>query len=166
MYVPFQRDPVSQLFDDGARALLARAYARPGQWAGTRLADPSPRHRSWLSAAGIDWADRDRVPGGEAKTRWARGFVRALYYNHKWYSSLGGGAWRRDRRTVAREAGALVVEVGNVVVARGVIPRGRAVRVKLERGGQAKAGAVARMSEGRTWADQGPRWADPERRDW
>lgn len=164
MHVAYQRDPVSELFDDGARALLARAYARPGQWAGTRLADPSPRHRSWLSASGIDWAGRDRVPGGEAKTRWARGFTRALYYQHKWYSGRGG--WRASRRTVARETGGLVVEVGNVVMARGVIPRGRAVRVKLERGGQAKAAAVARLPEGRRWADQGPRWADPERRDW
>lgn len=161
----YARDPVSELFDDAARALLTRAYARPGQWASTRLADPSSQHREWMAGQGIDWAERDKQPGGAAKTRWARGYVRALYYQHKWYSQLGrSGRWRSSRRTTPREAGALVVEVGNVVVARGVIPRGRMVQVKLMPGGAAKASAVSRETE--TWADQGPRWSDARDRDW
>ena len=165
MCVAYQRDPVSELFDEAARSLLARAYANPGKWAGTRLADPSVRHIRFAGAYGIYPLARDTATGGEAKTRWARGFVRALYYQHKFYSPTASGrGW--SRRTVARGSGGLVVEVGNVVVARGVIPRGRAVRVKLAAGGAAKARAVARIPEHRTWADQGPRWADPGDRDW
>lgn len=162
----YQRDPISELFDAGARRLLARAYAAPNRWHGTRLADPSSAHLEYLRAEGITWDSRDTVPGGLAKTRWARGFVRACYYQHKWFSNLGGGSWRTARRTVPREAGGLVVEVGAVKPAVGVIPRGRAVRVRLYPGGQAKARAVARMPESRQWADKGPAWADPQDRDW
>jgi len=43
--MPFTRDPVSALFDAGARRLLSRAYARPGQWAGLP-AWPTPRPRT------------------------------------------------------------------------------------------------------------------------
>ena len=165
MYVAYQRDPVSQLFDDAARTLLARAYARPGKWAGSRIADPGPRHRAWLAQHDIDPFERDRAGGGMAKTRWARGFVRALYYQHKWWSATGGG-FRGEKRSTYRQTGALVVEVGNVTMARGVIPRGRAVRVKLMPGGQAKSRAVAGIPERETWADHGPAWADPGVRDW
>src|SRR5215475_7592528 len=45
--VTFNRDPVSELFDTGARRLLARAYDAPrGQWVGTVVADPTLRHRT------------------------------------------------------------------------------------------------------------------------
>jgi hypothetical protein len=162
----FTRDPLSELLDEGARALLARAYARPGQWAGTVLADPAMAHIRYANSRGIYPLAKDDLPGGEAKTRWGRAFVRALYYQHKWYSGLGQQGWRTSRRTTPRAAGGLVVEVGRVRPAVGVIPRGRAVRVKLERGGQAKAAAVAAKPDSQMWADQGPRWADPERRDW
>ena len=165
MYVAYQRDPVSELFDQAARSLLARAYARPGKWAASRVADPSPRHRAYLADRGIDPFERDRVGSGMAKTRWARGMVRALYYQHKWWSAAGGG-FRADKRQTYRQTGALVVEVGNVVVARGVIPRGRAIRVMLAPGGQAKVKAAAGVPERETWADQGPAWADPGKRDW
>jgi hypothetical protein len=165
MYVPYQRDPVSELFDGAARALLARAYARPGKWVGSRIADPSPRHRAYLAELDIAPFARDRVGSGMAKTRWARGFVRALYYQHKWWSATGGG-FRAEKRGTYRQTGALVVEIGNVVVARGVIPRGRAVRVMLAPGGQVMSKAVARTADRETWANQGPAWADPGKRDW
>jgi hypothetical protein len=171
----YERDPVSELFDDGARRLLARAYANPGHWAGTRLAEPSPSQVQWARAHGItDLLGRDRVTGGEARTRWARAFTRSLYYQHKWWSSSGGG-WRGSRRTVPRQTGGLVVEVGyqlgttGRVLASGervILRPGRAVRVKLVRGGSAKDRAVAGMDDQRKWADQGPRWADPSGRDW
>jgi hypothetical protein len=165
----YERDPVSELFDDGARRLLARAYANPGHWAGTRLANPSARHVDFARAHGIDPAARDSVPGGEARTRWGRAFVRSLYYNHKWWSASGGG-WRGERRAVPRQTGGLVVEVGRALpggtqAGTRLLP-GRAVRVKLVTGGKAKEKAVARMDDQRRWADQGPRWADPGGRDW
>lgn len=166
MHMPAQRDPASELFDAGARRLLSRAYANPGHWAGTRLADPGPRQESYLRAEGIDWRARDDVPGGRARTRWGRAFTRALYYQHKWWSGSGGRGWRTQKRTVARASGGLVVEVGAVKPAVGVIPRGRAVRVKLMPGGASKERAVSKMDETRRWADHGPAWADPARRDW
>lgn len=162
----FARDPLSTLFDEAARRLLSRAYATPGQWAGTRLADPSDAHIRFANSHNIFPLARDDVPGGQARTRWARAYVRALYFQHKWYSAGGTGGWRSSRRTAPRNAGGLVVEVGRALPATGVIPRGRAVRVKLMRGGQAKEAAVAKIPEERIWADGGPAWADPRRRDW
>ena len=160
------RDPLSELLDAAARRLLDRAYASPGQWAGTRLADPSIQHIRYANALGIYPLSRDPAVGGEAKTRWARAFTRALYYQHKWYSAGGGPGFRSSRRTAARATGALIVEVGRAMPALGVIPAGRAVRVKLASGGQAKEKAVARKPENQLWVDKGPRWADPGRRDW
>lgn len=168
--MPYQRDPLSELFDDAARRLLARAYANPGRWAATRLADPTMAHIRFANSHGIYPESRDTAPGGEARTRWGRAFVRSLYYQHKWWSAGGSDGWRDRKRTAPRESGGLVVEVGRRLpggAQAGTLLRpGRAVRVKLERGGQAKAAAVARMSNDRTWADQGPRWADPGDRDW
>ncbi|HVH79719.1 MAG TPA: hypothetical protein VM782_10040, partial [Stellaceae bacterium] len=107
--MPFSRDPVSQLFDAGARQLLERAYAARGGWVGTRLADPTPRHRAVLALLGINPdAPDDAAAAGrglDAKSRWGRGFVRALYYQHKLWAASGGG-WRRSRRTVRGGPGA------------------------------------------------------------
>ena len=160
------RDPLSELFDPAARRLLDRAYAAPGQWAGTRVADPNMRQIRYANSHGIYPLAKDDVPGGLAKTRWARAFVRACYHQHKWWSAGGGPGWRSVKRTTYRDAGALVVEVGRAVPARGVIPAGRAVRVKLMAGGSAKARAVSKTPDARIWADGGPAWADPGRRDW
>lgn len=165
MFVAFQRDPVSEGFDDTARRLLSRAYAAPGQWARMRLFDPSPSAQSFLAGRGITWDERDQVGSGLAKTRWARGFVRSLYYQHKWWSAAGGG-FRAERRATYRRTGALVVEVGRAIPGRGMIPGGRAVRVKLVSGGTAKANAVASTPDRETWANHGPAWADPGQRDW
>lgn len=163
------RDPVSELFDPGARALLARAYAAKGRWAGTRLADPGPRHLAWAARVGINVGGPDPAAGGEARSRWARGFVRSLYYQHKWWSD-GDGGFRRTRRIEPRHAGALEVEVGRRVPVLGVIPAGRAVRVRIRPGGQAALRAVKRLPDSaRIYSDSGApagRWADPNRRDW
>jgi hypothetical protein len=127
------RDPVSELFDSGARVLLERAYAARGGWAGTRLADPGPRHAAYFASLGIDVAGPDNAStaGGHmnAYTRWGRAFTRSLYYQHKWYSGAPRGGWRRARRTVPRRV-ALEVEWGRRMPALGVIPAGRAVRVR------------------------------------
>lgn len=164
----YQRDPVSVLFDGGARAFLARVYARPGQWVTTRVADPEPRHAAQLAALGISPAARDTVPGGMARTRWGRGFIRAVYYQHRWWSD-GHGGWRRTRRTAARQAGALEVEVTGRRAAAGLLPGGLTVRARLLRGGQAAEAAARRLPDReRIYADhgEGGRHADPGWRDW
>lgn len=171
--MPTSRDPVSELFDAGARRLLERAYSRPGFWAETRLVPPTRRQVSWAAGLGIDVNGPDDVSarggrGINAHSRWARGFVRSLYYQHRWYS--GGASWRADRRTAPRRSGALRVEVGRQAAALGVIPAGRVVRVQLDTGGMSKARAVAGMPETEQYVtndgQRGPRWSDPALRDW
>jgi hypothetical protein len=172
-----RRDPVSELFDRAARSLLARAYARPGVWIGTRLADPEPRHLELLAGMGINPAGPDpvnRLPGTgiNARDRWTRGFVRAVYYQHRWYSGRPGGGFRRERRTVARSASSIEIEIGRRVVPRGrVIPAGRSVRIRRRPGGDAAMRAVGRLPDTRRIYDgtgaPASRWADPTvTRDW
>jgi len=172
----FGRDPVSEWFDSGARDLLRRAYARPGSWVGTRIADPRPAHLARAAALGINLAGPDpvrRLPGRglNARSRWARGFVRALYYQHRWHSGQAGGGWRPGKRTVPRAAVALEVEVGRKVPGRGIIPAGRAVRVRVHPGGHAAAVRAARQlpDSRRIYSDDGAtaaRWADADARDY
>lgn len=157
--------------------LLERAYANPGKWAGTRLADPSPEHVSYFASGwGISVTGPDNAPTlsgrrNNAYTRWGRGFVRAVYYQHKWWSMTGThGAWRGVKRTTPRSAGALELEWGRRMPAVGVIPAGRAVRVRLRPGGRQSRAAVGRMSEAeRIYDDDGRaagRHADVAGRDW
>lgn len=158
----YDRDPVSSLLDHGARRILERAYASPGQWVTTRLADPTPEHISHFAAEGINVLGPDNAPvrgrrSLNAHTRWCRGFIRAIYYQHLWYSQIGGRGWRAERRTAERKAGALKVDVGRHMPELGVIPPGRIVRVVLYPGGQAARKAAA--------AEPGAE-ADATRRDW
>jgi hypothetical protein len=83
--------------------------------------------------------------------------VRALYYQHLWFSELGGRGWRTVKRTEQRRAGALRVNVGRHVPELGVIPAGRIVSAILLPGG-ARARAAAEA------APSAP--ADPTRREW
>lgn len=182
-----RRDPVSVSLDRAARSLLARAYANPGQWVSTRLVDPDMRIRTRFAGMGIDLDKPDnggsarggRSGGLNARTRFGRGFVRALYYQHKWYSHSGSQqSW--NRRTSPRDAGALRIEVGRHIPAspqfdpahpeRGGFPAGRAVRVQIARGGRVKLRAVQRLSDrDRIWTDaggEGDRYSDITRRDW
>jgi hypothetical protein len=171
------RDPVSELFDAAARELLGRAYARPGQWVSTRLADPSRDARAYAANWGItDLLGPDRPTAGgrglNAKTRWARAFVRAVYYQHRWYS--GGGPqpnWRTARRTTQRRAGALRVHVGRRLPQGVRVPAGRRVSVMLARGGHAADAAVNRLPASHQYISSrdgipGPRASDPALRDW
>lgn len=172
----FSRDPVSQLFDRGARVLLERVYANPGQWQGTRLADPTPEHRGYFTSMyGIDVDGPDNAPTVSGKrmnahNRWCRGFTRAVFYQHRWYSGTRGGGWRAERRTTKRSAGALELEWGRRVPAVGVIPAGRAVRARLRRGGKAADQAVQQRADvDRIYDDAGNqagRSAVVEGRDW
>ena len=183
----YERDPLSVLLDAGARRLLERAYASPGTWVGTRLADPGMRARTFAASRGInpDGPDNPSAQGGrsrrtDAQTRWGRAFVRAVYYQHRWYSGGGTRGWRSDRRTTPRDTGGLRFEVGRHLPASpqfdpanpgaGGFPPGRAVRLRLERGGAAKLRAVQRLPDSqRIYDDSGEaaaRWSDPNQRDW
>jgi hypothetical protein len=166
---------VSELFDAGARRLLARAYGRPGFWAETRLVPPTARQVRWAAGLGIDVNGPDDVSarggrGINAHSRWARAFVRALYYQHRWYSAGPDGSWRAARRAQPRRSGALRVEVGRQAARLGVIPAGRIVRVQLDTGGMSKARAVAGLAESEQYVtndgSRGGRWSDPALRDW
>lgn len=169
------RDPVSELLDRGARELLSRVYAeRAGTWVMTRLADPTPQHLAWGIALGIGslmGPDRPTTDNGRnqtAHTRWGRAFVRALYYQHKWWSD-GRGGWRDMKRT-APNPRPLQVEWGSRVRKLGVIPAGRAVRVRQPVGGRTALRVVqARPAGARIYDNAGRtagRWADPVKRDW
>ena len=156
----FGRDPVSVLFDPGARRLLGRAYAKVGKRVTTRLADPEARHIAHFAGQGINVLGPDNastVSGRhyDARSRWARGFIRSLHYVNG--HEFGGLP--------------LKVEVGRRVRRLGIIPAGREVsaRVFLS-GGRGARRAVAALPESERIFDPegnpGPRSADPEGRDW
>jgi len=173
--MPFEPDPLRDHFIQGARSLLNRAYASPGTWARTRLADPDGSAESWCRSMGINpWgpdnvsAQGGRSGGLNARTRWMRAFVRCLYEQHLWWSEPGG-QWRDFRRTAKRD-GAIRIEVGRALPTRGIIPGGREVSVMLAAAGAAPLRAVQRKpDDGRIFANSGApagRWSDPDRRDW
>lgn len=173
----FQRDPASELLDRGARELLERAYAAPrGTWVMTRLADPTDRHRRWARGIGIDLDGRDNAPTKSGKrqnahTRWGRAFVRALYFNHRWYGQERGrqGGIRAERRT-SPNGTPLQIEWGRRLPVRGVIPAGRAVRVRIAYGGRTARRVVeAKVEADRIWVgdgEQGGRFSVASERDW
>lgn len=179
------RDPVSVSFDSSARRLLLKAYASPGTWQEVWLPDPTIRERTRWLAEGIRVDGPDPLPAGggvNARTRWARGFIRAMYYQHKWFSPTRGSKdWRSERRSAPRSTGGLRVEVGRHVAASpqfdprnpraGGFPARRKVRVQLAAGGAAKTRAVARLSNSdRIYTEGGDpaaRWAGGGKyRDW
>ena len=170
-----RRDPVSELFDGPARRLLSRAYAQRGTWVSTRVADPGPRHVAWAASLGINVLGRDNASTRsgqrqDMRTRWVRAYVRALYYQHKWFSPTSGTVMRSSRRTVAAPHGALAVRVGRRLNVLGVLPAGRQVEVMIQTGGQTAVRAVKRLDESeRIWTDAGQaggRFAEISGRDW
>ena len=164
--MPFERDPASVLWDGAAQALLERARKARGGWQGTRIADPSPRQRAALAQLGINVDARDKPSaiagraragqGLDAKTRWARAFARAVFDAN-------------DRRNGGPGL-SLELEVGRHKVAGVRVPAGRAVRLRVKRGGAVALRAVAKMPESkRIYTDEGGpglRWSDPNLRDW
>ena len=180
----YERDPVSVAFDAAARKLLDKAYAAPGEWAVVWLPDPSIRQRTrWAGTVRGDLTGPDPLPAGggiDAKSRWARGFIRALYYQHRNYSGTGPGSWRAERRRSPRGA-PLRVEVGRHVAAspqfdpqhpeHGGFPPRRRVRAQLAKGGKKQDAAVVRLAaKDRIWVgdkELGGRWAGGARyQDW
>lgn len=137
------------LWEPAAAKFLAGVRAAPrGQWFGIRVADPEPRHFRLFDDAGFDpllgpdpvW--RYRRDGLNARDRWRRGFVRAVYRHAK-----GGPP--------------LVLEVSRRMPRRGRIPPGRFVRGRILRGKE----ATARRKEQRITGNPAAR-ADPRARDW
>lgn len=182
-----RRDPVSVAFDPAARRLLARALAAPGTEVRTRLVDPDMRTLTQWAARGLDVSgpDRPSAVGGrkgglDCRTRWARGFVRSLYYQWKWFSPQAGSqTWKQ--RTAPRDTRALrIIAVGRHVPAspqfdprhpeRGGFPAGRQVTIMVDQGGKKALAAVHRLSDrDRIWVgtrQPGRRFSSPSLRDW
>jgi hypothetical protein len=156
--LPYQPDPVSVPWERAASSLLRRAYDARGKWVATRLRDPTDAELARFAAIGINVAGRDNAAtlSGEHenyRTRWARGFARALF--------------RVNQSNGNRP---LELEVGARKPALGVLPAGRAIRLRTRRGGSVARRAVARKADSaRIFDDEGfaaGRWADPEGRDW
>ena len=127
----------------------------------------------WAQAQGIDVFGPDRAPGGQARNRWMRAFIRSAYYQHKWFYREGEGLRLGDRRTSAGQSKALQYEVGLVRLDRGpggqILNRGRAVRIRIMAGGAAAQKAAEAMPRSRKIfidGEPGPRWSDPRERDW
>lgn len=78
-------DPVSVDFEVTAKRLLGRAFQQPGQWVVVGLIDPDKKQRGYWKSRGIDLDGADPVPPGglNARTRWARALVRAIYRVNK-----------------------------------------------------------------------------------
>lgn len=170
----YRRDPISELLDRGARQLLERAYAeRAGTWVMTRLADPGAEHIEWarrnfgIALMAPDEPATDSGTASTAHTRWGRAFIRALYYQHKWFGDAKGIRAQRRMQPYGRP---LQVEWGRRLPARGIIPAGRAIRVRVAVGGQTAQRVVrAKPDRQRIYDDDGnpaARHADPEKRDW
>jgi len=173
----FEPDPLRDHFTRGARQLLDRAYKASGPgWTGTLLADPNPRALAACLVAGIDPFGPDnassrsgRAGGLNARSRWMRAFVRCLYEQHLWWadSHVRPGEWRTERRMVPLRTRGLLVEVGFAKPAVGLVPRGRAIRIRAVGGGY--SAATRKPYRDRIYTDSGAtadRWSDPALRDW
>lgn len=123
------------------------------------MANPTLKQIHRWAQYGIDVTGPDdpSVEGGrglDARTRWCRALVRALYYQHK--------------RSGSRSA--LRVEIGRVMPARGVVPAGRAIRIQIAAGGELALRAARRTATvSRIYNDDGTpaiRQSKVELRDW
>jgi len=165
-----QRDPVSVQFDPAAAKLLRRAYAQDGGWAGTYVRNPGPAWVTWGARNGVNLLGKDNAGGGQARTRWCRAFIRSCYYQHEWYYYATRGLDLTDRRVTKNRSQALQFEVGTVRIDPRGLVIGRAVRIRLLKGGAQAMRAVDKLPDSkRIYDDEGNpagRWADPAARDW
>jgi len=145
---------VSVQFDGAAARLLRRAYRAPeGSWVGTYVRNPSPAWLVWGARRRVSLLGADTAPGGQARTRWARAFIRSCYYLHKH----------------GDDPGPLQYRVGRVKINTGGVIAGRLVQVRLAPPGGAAAAVGALPDSARIYDDDGNpagRWADPADRDW
>jgi hypothetical protein len=150
----FVPDPVSLLWSTlTINKLLNRARQARGEWVRTRVANPNARTMFRLIAMGYQWADRDPAPGGKAKDRWTRSFIRVL---------------ERERK-----ARGMTIEwdAGRRLPALGVIPAGREFALRTRPGGVTAIRMKARKPPGTqihrvSDGQPGARWGDPKDRDW
>lgn len=147
----YARDPVSEVWDAAAAAVLRRAVSARGKWVSSRIADWTPDKRAELLALyGVDVAGPDDVPSGVARSRWARGFVRAVHAANR--------ASKRPR--------AVQLEIGRRVPAVGVIPAGRTFRIRTHPGGKKAREFAERKAGADRTGDRTPGYLPPDRRDW
>jgi hypothetical protein len=168
--MPLQRDPVSVQFDAAAARLIRRADRNRGQWAGTYVANPSAEWMLWARRRGIRLLGPDTAGGGQARTRWCRGFVRSVYYLHKHYFYEGKGLDLTDRRASGFGPRSLQFQVGTVKLNPLGIVVGRAVRIRFVEGGSKAMRAVAELPVSQRIYDDdgnpGGRFSSPADRDW
>lgn len=159
-------DPVSETLDRAARQLLDRVYAARGGWAVTRLASPTPEQAGYWLFQGVpvwgpDPVHRQNPDGLDARSRWMRAYIRALWRQHQfWSGDPDTGGWRAQRRTTRRPDG-IQIRVGRLMPVRGIIPAGREIRVRMS---DIPKGSP--VPAGRQWASGGPAASDATVRDW
>jgi hypothetical protein len=167
--MPVQRDPVSVQFDAASARLLRRAYERKGEWAGTYVRNPSLEWTAWGLRNGINLLGPDNAPGGQARTRWARAFVRSAFYQHRHYYYPGRGLDLSDRRA-SPWGRPLQYQVGTVRLTPAGLVVGRAVRVRTQSGGAAAQRAAAELPDSRriytAEGEPGGRFSSIAGRDW
>lgn len=168
--MPYTRDPVSEQFDTAAAKLLRAAYKNKGKWVGTYLKNPTPQWQVWAARNGIRLLGKDTAAGGKAKTRWARAFVRAIYYLHQWHYYETRGLVLDERRTTKNHSTAIEYQVGSVRITPAGKVVGRYVRVRALPGGTTAQRAVERKPDSQRIFESGgglgERWADQDKRDW
>jgi hypothetical protein len=174
----YERDPISVQFDEAAARLLRRAYARRGEWTGTYLKNPSIEWQAWALRRNFTrqgpgaLLGPDDAPGGEARTRWARAFVRACFHlNKKFMTSHGLEFGDAPRPNGVRPPFSLDYQVGTVRIAPGGRVVGRAVRIRLLTQAEARRFAAAgKVPASKRWVTPdghaGPRHSDPAARSW
>jgi hypothetical protein len=150
----YARDPISVQFDAAALKLLRRAHSSKGDWVGTYIKNPSPEWQLWAVRNG--WGrllGPDDAPGGEARTRWARAFIRSCYYTPQAYSYRDGLNLADRRPNGIRPPYALDYQVGAVRLSQrpNVVVVGRAVRIRLLTGGAAAHRAAAKVPDSKRW---------------
>ena len=88
--MPFRRDPVSVYYDRRASTALRAAVRRRGQWVTISVPQLSPRASVACLRAGINPYSDDGT--GRGISRAVRGFVRALYWQHR-HDGTQDGLW-------------------------------------------------------------------------
>jgi hypothetical protein len=165
----FARDPISEHFDGAAADLLRRAYAQRGQWAAAWVPNPSAEWREWALANG--WGrllGPDDAPGGQARTRWCRAFIRSVWdRNRKYMTSHGLDLDQEPRPWGIRPPWSLDYRVGTRLAevygpgGGGLIARKAEIRLLT----QAEARKfAAEIPAGKRWITEdghpGPRYAN------
>jgi len=121
---------------------------------------------------GISLLGPDLDGGGQARTRWVRGFVRSVYYVRKWYMTGNGTPSLAAPPSLEPMPPLMSYRVGGVDIAPGGRVIGRRVAIKLHwppDPAAARAAVRALPDSERIFTDEGDhggRSSDPTRRDW